>query len=377
MPRAPPVPKLKNGPTYQLREHYPPSNYAALVPSKKRAKDHGHLNATLEGELIVANERKYGSYPARKIARKCAHCSGYLMLVTNVGAGMKVYSSQDLEFQSLGSQTIRCNSCQSHHAVLSGFTEEELKAMPAIQTILPLRQTVDNGHFIGPGSALSILPLEAPRRRHRRLTLVAPSSTTPTPRLARPVGPPRRPVAIEISDDEVDTLAPRNSARRGRVSMPAMREIIEISDNEVDVNAPRNSARRRRASMPAIRKVDRVVDTDTNGRSAELQGKIAILFFEKLDENPIRIDVPTRNNGNLYLGDHKIDLGLAGIEMGEQFEVFGFASEDGWTKVRWSEPLRVVEGSPLFMKKCGTEDPGFWNNWKTAALEGFIFRLLK
>ncbi|PBK84044.1 hypothetical protein ARMGADRAFT_1037405 [Armillaria gallica] len=249
-------------------------------------QDQGHLNSVLEGELIIANEQKYGSYLTRKIPRKCAGCSDYLMLVTNIGAGMKVYSSQDLEFQLLGSQTIQYNSCQSYHAVVLGFMKEELKAMPAIQMILSLHQTVDN---------------------------------------AMPVGPPCQPVAIEISNNKVDAKAPLNSAHHGRASMLAI------------------------ALMPAIQKVNWVVDTNIHGRSAKLQGKIAILFFKKL-----------------YFEDHKIDLGLAGVEMGDQFEVFGFASENGWTKVHWSEPLWVVEGSLLFMKECGTEDPRFWNNWKTA-----------
>ncbi len=49
MPRSPPVPKVKNGPCYHLHEDYPPSNYATLVPSRKRAKDHRHMNSILEG----------------------------------------------------------------------------------------------------------------------------------------------------------------------------------------------------------------------------------------------------------------------------------------------------------------------------------------
>ncbi len=111
MPRSPPVPKVKNGPCYHLHEDYPPSNYATLVPSRKRAKDRRHMNAILEGELIIENECKYGSYPTRKIPRKCMACFGNLMLVTNVGANMQVYSSDNVEFQSIGSQTVRvCGS---------------------------------------------------------------------------------------------------------------------------------------------------------------------------------------------------------------------------------------------------------------------------
>ncbi len=106
MPRSLPIPKLKDSPTYHLREEYPPANYKALVPSKKRAKDNAHLNAILEGGLIIKNERKYGSYPTRKIAQKCTSCLGNLMLVTNVGADIRVHSTNDAEFQSLGSQTV-------------------------------------------------------------------------------------------------------------------------------------------------------------------------------------------------------------------------------------------------------------------------------
>ncbi|KAK0441538.1 uncharacterized protein EV420DRAFT_1650043 [Desarmillaria tabescens] len=384
-----PVPKLKNGPCYQLREEYPPGNYRELVPSRKRVKDQGHLNSILEGELIIANKRKYGPYPTRKIPRKCANCSGYMMLVTNVGAGMKVYSSDDLEFQDLGSQT--CNSCHSHHAVISGFTEEELKAMPAVQMILPLCQTVDNGHFIGPGSALSILPLKPPHHRCRRVASDPPSSPTHPPHLAlpvhvrQPVGPrlvhhpaSRNGEVINLNDHSGGARLDGSITHRGRTLLPVAATVIEISDNEMDTKQPqRHSARHGRTSMPAMREVNWVVHTNTNRPLAELRGKVAILFFKKLDENPIRIDVPTRNNGTLYLKDHKMALGLAGVEMVEEFEVFGFASEDGWTKVRWCKPLQGVEGSPLFMKKVGTGDPGFWKNWQTAALEGIIFSLLK
>ncbi len=63
--------------------------------------------------------------------------------------------------------------------------------------------------------------------------------------------------------------------------------------------------------------------------------------------------------------------------MGEDYEVFGFASEDGWSRVRWSEALKGVEGGPLFMKKAGTPNPRFWKNWQTAVLKGFVFNLLK
>lgn len=65
------------------------------------------MNAILEGELIVENEHKYGSYPTRKIPRKCMACFGNLMLVTNISANMLVYSSNNVEFQSIGSQTVR------------------------------------------------------------------------------------------------------------------------------------------------------------------------------------------------------------------------------------------------------------------------------
>lgn len=56
MPCSPPIPKLKDGPTYHLCEEYPPVNYEALVPSKKRAKDNAHLNAILKGRLVIENE---------------------------------------------------------------------------------------------------------------------------------------------------------------------------------------------------------------------------------------------------------------------------------------------------------------------------------
>ncbi len=145
----------------------------------KQAKDHGHINTILEGEMIIANEHKYGFYPTCKIPCKCTSCMGNLMLVTNVGNGMKVCSRDDPEFENLGSQTLRvgvfflailgsnsqqnqCNSCQLHHPVVLGFTVNELISMPIIQSLLPLWCIVINSHFIGPGSPLSLLPLEVP-----------------------------------------------------------------------------------------------------------------------------------------------------------------------------------------------------------------------
>ncbi|KAK0232504.1 hypothetical protein EDD85DRAFT_956381 [Armillaria nabsnona] len=92
------------------------------------------------------------------------------------------------------------------------------------------------------------------------------------------------------------------------------------------------------------------------------------IFFAKLDDNPIHINVFTQNDRVLYLKDHKVALGMVNIETGEEFEVFGFASEDGWTRIHWSEAFKGVEGGPLFMKKLGMPDPGFWKNWQTATL---------
>ncbi|KAK0229522.1 hypothetical protein EDD85DRAFT_794007 [Armillaria nabsnona] len=79
MPCSPPIPKLKNGLTYRLHEEYPPANYEALVPSKKRAKDNAHLNAVLKGGLIITNNN--------------------LMLVTNIGDSMKLCLSYRQSYQ--------------------------------------------------------------------------------------------------------------------------------------------------------------------------------------------------------------------------------------------------------------------------------------
>lgn len=51
--------------------------------------------------------------------------------------------------------------------------------------------------------------------------------------------------------------------------------------------------------------------------------------WSQLDKSPVHVDVGTRDGGALYLKDSKIELGTIGMEMGNQFEVFGFAEEEG------------------------------------------------
>lgn len=52
-------------------------------------------------------------------------------------------------------------------------------------------------------------------------------------------------------------------------------------------------------------------------------------------------------------------LGSANVEMGDEFEIFGFAMEDGWIKIRWSDPIHGMEETPLFMKMAGAANPVF------------------
>ncbi len=173
------------------------------------------------------------------------------------------------------SHSHQCNSCQKHHAVVSGFTVDELMAMLVIQTVLPLHRTVDNGHFIGPGSPLSILPLELPHRhRHRVVPVSVPISLPTTP--IRPPLPIRVPPEVidlthEPRDDEHYTTGKKN---RGRASLPAIPIIIEVSDEETLPEPRQPMSCRSRTSLPIAR--------DAISVHADLQGKVAILYFAKV-----------------------------------------------------------------------------------------------
>ncbi|KAK0473332.1 hypothetical protein IW261DRAFT_1569746 [Armillaria novae-zelandiae] len=299
MPRSPPVRKLKNGPAYRRREDYPPPNYESLMLSRKRQKDQVHLNTVLEGTLIIANERKYGSYPTRGIPRKCV-CTGFFMLVTNVGANMQVHTSVDLEFNNIGKQFLTCATCHAHCDVESGFTRAELNGMSIISTVLLLRETVANGVSIGPGSALSILLLEMPGRQRQRRIHATIRTSMPAPAL----GPPN----------------------------PPSQEIIDLTRDDDDLNV----------DLPLT-----------------MYPFVDIVCWLEDNVYPTYAQVPLTTAGEVDLQKNQALLGEFGIEKVGTFSCYVSALHD-WVSCGWSVPFKVKQGALLALRRDGVHNLVDW-----------------
>lgn len=154
--------------------------------------------------------------------------------------------------------------------------------MPIVQTILPLRQTVNNGHFIGPGSALSILPLEplCCCCCHRRVVLALDPAPFPAP---APAPAPVPPEVIDLTEEPSDNQqCTARKKKRERASLPAATAIIEISDDEVGPEPRRLVYCRGRTSMLATRDIIWTGHGERGNLSTNLHGKVAILFFSKV-----------------------------------------------------------------------------------------------
>ncbi len=64
------------------------------------------------------------------------------------------------------------------------------------------------------------------------------------------------------------------------------------------------------------------------------------------------------------------------MELEDEFELYGFAEEDGWVKLGWNEALHGLSGTLVFVKKFETGLPTIWSMWKCAALNSMVLSLV-
>ncbi|KAE9393141.1 hypothetical protein BT96DRAFT_999681 [Gymnopus androsaceus JB14] len=169
--------------------------------------------------------------------------------------------------------------------------------------------------------------LQNTEHRHELPTVIAASTRSTSPPPLTP--PPTIPISQNISRRDVSRRVCENHPLPR--SSPDQRDVIDISnDEDLDIG-----------SSTGIKK---------NGPGLHLTKFITVLVYQNATTSETGLLHLRKATNVLVLGDHKVQLGLLGLEMTDRVQCL----KDGvWKDIRWNEFMRVDAGDLVLLKPKG------------------------